>query len=365
MKKISWNEPKFGHAEVQAVARVLKSGFVTEGAVSHDLVGWVRAFLGVKHVILTTSGSAALFLAVKADQIIRELAEFEVLVPNLTFIASASSVEQAGGTPVLVDVEEDRFCIDVDKARKKITRKTRAIMPVHIMGRGCNMREIRKLAKDYNLIVIEDAANALGSRTVDGYLGTIGSMGCFSLQANKSITCGHGGFITTDNDAYFEVMTRLKNFGRYSNKEKLHQLAGFNFKFNDILASVVVEQAKRLPGRLEMLCKQRRKYESNLAGCRGIKLPAMRYKEGEVPLYVDVLADERDKLQGYLAKKSIGTRACWSPLHRNPPYQGQGNDLDFPVSCGISDSCLWLPNGNNVSLGVIDEICHQIRGFYA
>jgi perosamine synthetase len=365
MKNISWNTPKFGKAEAQAVARVLKSGFVTEGAVSNKLVEWVKAFLGVKHVILTTSGSAALFLAVKADQIIRGLAEFEVLVPNLTFIASASSVEQAGGTPVLVDVEGDRFCIDVDKARKKITRKTRGIMPVHIMGRGCNMREIGKLAKDYNLIVIEDAANALGSRTVDGYLGTIGSVGCFSLQANKSITCGHGGFITTDDTVYFEVMTRLKDFGRYGKQDKLHKLAGFNFKFNDILASVVVEQAKRLPGRLAMLCKQRLRYELNLAGCRGIKMPSMKYKEGEVPLYVDVLADERDKLQGYLAKKLIRTRECWSPLHRNPPYQGQGNDLDFPVSCKMSDSCLWLPNGNTVSLGVIDEVCSQIRKFYA
>lgn len=364
VKEIFWNEPMFGATEAQAVARVLRSGRVSEGAVSEELTERLKQLLGVRFVVLTTSGAAALFLAAKAQQVVEELAMFEVLVPDVTFIASATAVGLAGGTVVLVDVEKNRLCIDPEGARRKITDRTRAVMPVHVIGRGCDMRALRRLATEHRLLVIEDAANALGSTTRDGRLGALGDMGCFSLQANKAITCGHGGFVVTNDRTYHEVIVRIKDFGRFHKDEKLHQVAGFNFKFNDILAAVALAQLHRLPARLDRLRLQRQRYERNLAGCAGVTFPTMRYEEGEVPLYVDAMVESRDRVRAFLAAGGIHARDGWPPVHRNPPFVHSGTDAAFPVSSQAADRSLWLPNGPRVRARDIDRICSRIRQFY-
>lgn len=362
--KVKWNEPLFGEEEARAVAAVLKSGFVTEGPVSAELTERLKTVIGVKHVTLTTSGAAALFLAAKATQVVEDAADFEVLVPDLTFVASATSVQLAGGRPVLVDVEPERFCIDVDDARRKITPRTRAIMPVHVIGRACDLRAIAALAEEHDLYVIEDAANALGSRGTVGRLGGLGDAGCFSFQANKSVSCGHGGCVATDDDTIHEVVTRLKDFGRFDKHEALHAMVGYNFKFNDILAAVALEQLKRLPEKLALLCAQRRRYEANLAGCEAVRFPPVRFDEGEVPLYVDALVSRRDDLRAHLQQRGIETRECWPPLHRNPPYREQGGDDGFPVSARVADDALWLPNGGRVGMDAIDAVSALVREFY-
>jgi perosamine synthetase len=364
MAKLNWNEPKFGEDEINAVAEVLRSGYVTEGPKSAEFVEGLKAYFGVEHVILTTSGAAALFLAIKAGQLARGPEKFEVLVPDITFIASATSVELAGGTPILVDVDPERFCIDIDDARRKISPKTRAIMPVHVIGRGCDMKGLTELVKDHDLLMVEDAANALGSRCDRGLLGTIGDIGCFSLQANKTITCGHGGFVVTNNAAYYELMVRIKDFGRYQKNEELHTIVGYNFKFNDILAAVALEQFKGLAWRMNKLKDQRKRYEINLADCGAVRFPKFDYATGEIPLYVDMLVKNRTELKEYLTRNGIGSRECWQPLHRNPPYENQGTDEAFPVAAEISDTSLWLPNGASIELEDIDVICERIREFY-
>jgi perosamine synthetase len=364
MPRLNWNEPRFEEAEIRAVSDVLRSGFVTEGRQSAELVERLQAFLGVRHVMLTTSGTAALFLAVKADQVIRGLKDFEVLIPDLTFVACPNSVELAGGTPVLVEVERERMCIDVDDARRKISAKTKAIMPVHVFGRGCEMDRIHQLARDYDLLVIEDAANALGSSAGDGMLGAKGDIGCFSLQANKTITCGHGGFVATDNSAYHEVMVRLKDFGRFSKEEDIYPIAGYNFKFNDVLAAIALEQFRRIGERTDALRAQRQRYEANLGSCGGVHFLPFNYVAGEIPQYVDVMVENRPSLRTFLAVEGIGTRECWQPLHRNPPYQDRGTDSDFPVACELSAKCTWLPNGRNITLDNIDHVCERISAFY-
>ncbi|MEK6927738.1 MAG: DegT/DnrJ/EryC1/StrS family aminotransferase [Nanoarchaeota archaeon] len=362
--KINWNEPKFEDEEIRAVSEVLKEGFVTEGKRSYELEEKLKSFLGVKHVILTTSCSAAMFLAMEADKIIRNLEDYEVLVPDLTFIATATSIELAGGKPILVDIDRDNFCISPEDIRRKITSKTKAIIPVHVLGRSCRMQEIINIAEEFNLTIIEDAANALGSNYNGDKLGTLGKMGCFSLQANKTITCGHGGFIVTNDDKYNNILRRLKDFGRLNKEEEFHSILGFNFKFTDIQSAIVLEQLKRLPLRIENLIKQRKRYEQNLRDISAINFPKVDYFAGEVPLYVDILTEKRDALKNYLSKLEIGSRKCWHPLHRNPPYNYQGKDSNFPNSCHISDTCLWLPNGNNITFEEIDYICNKIKKFY-
>lgn len=356
-----WNEPVFGKEEINSVKEVLEEGFVSEGPKSKDLVEKLKDYLGVKHVILTTSGTAALFIAVKADQIIRNLKDFEVIVPDLTFISSAYSAANAGGEIKIADIRKDNFCVDVDEVKKKITDNTKIIMPVHVIGRGCDMKELNELAQEKGITIIEDAANALGSMQNGKMLGTFGKMGCFSLQANKIINCGQGGFVVTDDDEYAEVLNRLKDFGRF-NKEEIPPIIGHNFKFNDILSSIALEQFKQIDKRIDFFREQRNKYVEGLKDINSIKFPEQ--SDDEVPLYIDVLVEDRAKLIEFLESKDISARKCWPPIHRHPPYQNLGVMDHFPITSEVSDNCLWLPNGMAISLEDIEKVCKAIKEFF-
>ena len=226
------------------------------------------------------------------------------------------------------------------------------------------MDEIEKVAQENNLTIIEDAAGALGSKSKKGYLGTLGKVGCFSLQANKIISCGHGGFVITNDANYYEVMSRIKDFGRFRKDEEFHKILGYNFKFNDILASIALEQFKKLESRIKKYIAQRKRYEENLKKVKEISFPKIHYENGEVPIYVDAIVQRRNELKKYLELEGIMCRKNWPPLHRNPPYKKQGPDANFPISSFISDNCIWFPNGNKVTFEEIDIICNKIKNFY-
>jgi len=359
--KINWNEPKFNDEDLREVSEVLKANYVNEGPKTKQLEEKFKKYLGVKHVICTTNATAALFLAIKADALIRGVEDFEVIVPDMTMIATATAVEWAGGKPILVDVEKDRMTINIEKIEKKITSKTTVIIPVHILGRAAEMGQLNEIAQRHNLTIIEDAAGALGSKTKGKYLGTIGKVGCFSLQSNKIITSGQGGVIVTNDDQYNEVIRRLRDFGRF-NKEFLHKIAGYNLKFNDLSAALALSQFNKLGERKLLLIKQRNQYEQELSSINEIKFP--EFKEEEIPLWIEVIAKDRDKLFEYLKSLEIYSRKCWSALHKNPPYQNQGADSDFPISSFIFDNVLWLPNGPAITSEQINSICSKIKEFY-
>jgi len=360
--RINWNEPRFDKKELEEVSKVIKENYVNEGPKTKELEEKIKDYLGVKYVILTTSATAALFLAVKADSLIKGKENFEVIVPDLTMIATATAVEWAGGKPVLVDVEKERGTINVEKIEEKITDKTTAIVPVHILGRAPEMDKIIDIANKYNLSIIEDAAGALGSKYKGKFLGTIGKIGCFSLQSNKVITSGQGGIIVTNDERYYEIMRRLRDFGRMSNKEFLHEKVGYNLKFNDLSAALALGQFIRLDEKIKMLIEQKERYEELLKEISEISF--FKNGEEEVPLWVDSLVEDREKLIEYLNLQNIYPRRCWPALHKNPPYKNRGGDEDFPNSAYISKNCLWLPNGPAISDEQIVFICNKIKDFY-
>ncbi len=363
MVRINWNEPKFGDEEIKEVTEVLNAGYVNEGPKTKQLEEELKKYLGVKHVLLTTNATAALFLAIKADAIIRNKEDFEVIVPDLTMIATATSVEWAGGKPVLVDVEKERATIDISKIEEKINEKTIAIIPVHILGRSADMNELMNLASKHNLTVIEDAAGALGSKDQSGkYLGTIGKMGIFSLQSNKIITSGQGGIIVTDDDKYYEALRRLRDFGRFSNKEFIHEKVGYNLKFNDLSAALALAQFRKIESKKQMLSNQRALYQNALKDIREVKFPA--YNSEEIPLWIEIIANNRTALVEFLIKNEISARECWPAVHINPPYKNQGNDSDFPNSSFLSKNILWLPNGSAITSEQINYISEKIKEFY-
>ncbi len=361
--KINWNEPKFGEEEIKEVNEVINSSYVNEGPKTKQLEEEIKKFLGVKYVVLTTNATAALFLAIKADAIIKNKQDFEVIVPDLTMIATATAVEWAGGKPVIVDVEKDRVTIDVNKIENKINNKTIAIIPVHILGRAADMERLKELASKYNLSIIEDAAGALGSKDKYGInLGTIGKVGVFSLQSNKIITSGQGGIIVTNDEKYYEIIRRLRDFGRFSNKEFVHEKVGYNLKFNDLSAALALAQFRKIEDKKKMLMNQKELYQNKLRGIEGIKF--LNYLPNEIPLWVEVITDNRDNLVAYLSKNDIYPRECWPAIHSNPPYKNQGNDIDFPNSSSLSKDILWLPNGPAITSEQISFICDKILEFY-
>ena len=362
---IRWNGPRFDEGDIRRVAEVLNDDYVSEGSITRELEDKLEDYLGVRHVVMTSNGTAALFLAFRATALIRRVKEYEIIVPDMTMIATASAVGWAGGTPVLADVESARWTLDVEDVKKKITPKTIALAPVHILGRSCDMRGLEAVAGGHDLAMIEDAAGALGSRGHSGHLGTLGDVGCYSLQSNKIITGGQGGFVATDDLRYFETMRRLKDFGRLDKGEFVHRTEGYNLKMGELSAALALGQFGKLDARRELLISQRKVYEHELRQVGELTFPEVKYSEGEVPLWVDVLAERRNELSGLLEERGIATRDCWPAIHRNPPYAGQFTDQDFPVASKVADEGLWLPNGPSISEEDIRRVCREVKGFYA
>lgn len=363
MKIIRWNEPLFGEEELSEIKGVLKNNYVNEGPKTKELEEILKNYLGVKYVILTVNATAALFLTLKAESIKRGLNDFEVIVPDFTMFATATAIDWAGGAPAIVDVNKKDLTIDVSKIREKITDKTLAIVPVHILGRSANMEEILKIAKENNLAVIEDAAGALGSKLNGKLLGTFGDVGCFSLQSNKIITSGQGGIIALDDDRTYEIIRRLRDFGRFSNKEFLHEKIGYNLKFSDLAAALALAQFKKIDKKKEILIQQFERYKNNLSEVSQIKF----FEPGneEIPLWIDVEVLKREELKRFLEENGISCRDAWPALHRNPPYQYQGNDENFCNASWASDNLLWLPNGPTLTNEEINFICSKIKEFYS
>lgn len=326
---IKWNEPKFGNREKELVNEVLESGYVSEGPKTKELEEKLAKIIGTKHVILTTSCTAALYLAIQADKIIRGYSEGEVIIPDLTFLATKNAVEMAGLKPKILDVDKNRFLLE------KLEGNYKQVIIVNILGRSNGL---------FNNDFICDNAGCLGSNVPNG------KVGCYSLQGNKIISCGQGGFCVTDDDEYAKVIREQKDFGR--NRKEENDTIGFNFKFNDILAAVALGQLETLENRKELLIEQYRNYMDNLSDVDGIKFISRDLESKEIPLWMEVICKNRDELFNYLGSEEIRSRKPWKAI------------TGLPNAKYYSDHVLWLPNGSGVSYLDIEIICGKIKEFY-
>jgi perosamine synthetase len=337
-KMIPWNNPKFGTKELELVKEVLESGYVSEGPKTKELEEKLSKICNAKHIIMTTSATAALYLAIEADKRIRNYKEGEVIIPNLTFIATKNAVEQAGLSTTIKDVREEDYLL-----RVSVDTIPKIWLSVNLLGRkGCEMT--------YPSTLICDNAGCLGSNVPNG------KVGCYSLQSNKLLTCGQGGFCATDDDEYAKVIRQLKDFGR---EDKYDQhTKGFNFKFNDIQASVVL-------GQLELL-DMRRVSNINLYHeyCRELKDYGkfIDYKidfdldKTEVPLWIEFITDKRDELFDYLKSKGIEARKPWKPII--------DDKYKYPNTDYYCKNCLWLPCGPTLNGEQFKEVINVIKEFY-
>lgn len=357
--KIEWWQPVIGKSEYELTHDVLKSGFLNDGKLTERFEQDVAELLQVKYSVAVTSGTAALYLALKAIDI---GPGDEVIVPDTTFIASANAVVMAGATPRLVDIDRQTLNIDPKQIERNINAKTKAIMPVHISGRLADMKSIMDISREHKLAVIEDAAEAFGSKLTGQSAGTYGHIGCFSFSPNKTITTGQGGMVVTNDADIHKRLRQLKDQGRQyrgTGGDDLHPAIGYNFKLTNLQAAVGLGQMQDIQSRLSKLKSIYQTYECELSGINGITLFPFDVDSGESPQWIDAYVEDRESLAKCFEANNIGFRRFWYPLHRQLPYKLP--DDQFPNASLCSEHCLWLPSSLLLTEDDIREVCQLIR----
>lgn len=354
---IEWFGPHFTNRELDRLRSCIESTYINDGPLAREFERRVAELVGTRYAVAVTSGTAAIALSLIAAGIGPGM---EVLVPDLTFIATANAVRLAGADVKLVDVEPVRFGIDPDRIEEAIGPRTRAIVSVDVNGRGADYQRIEPICRDRDLVLICDAAEALGSCYAGRMLGTFGLAGCFSFSANKTITAGQGGIIVTDNRAFHERLRELKDQGRKhggSGGNDLHPVLGFNFKFTDLQAAVALAQIDEIKERLAAAIRRDKAYADRLANQPGLTLPPFE-EPGEVRQWMDILVQNRAPVMAALDVANFGFRAFWYPLHHQGPYRG--DDAAFANTVDISRRGLWLASRFDMTESDIDRVCSVI-----
>lgn len=360
-------EPFLGKQELKSVIEVIKSGWISsKGKFIREFEDKFAKYCGVKYGIAVSNGTVALHLALAAIGI---KDKDEVIVPDLTFIATANAVKYCNAKPVFVDSHPGYWCIDPEKISQAITSKTKAIIPVHLYGHPCDMDKIMKITKSRNLYVIEDAAEAHGAEYKGLKVGSFGDISCFSFFGNKVITTGEGGMCLTNNEILAEKMRILRDHGMNPNKKYWHDTIGFNYRMTNIQAAIGVAQLRKIDKFISKRRKIAEKYAEELKELEDVKLiklhPQSSWAKGIYWMYCILLEDNfglsRDDLIIALGKRGIDTRPFFYPVHLMPPHRKKSENEDFSVALGLSRAGICLPSGVNLSERNIITICRAIR----
>ena len=340
MLKIAINIPLVGKEEISAVTSILKNGALTSaanlgGKHVQNFEKSVASFVNSKYAIAVNSGTAALQAALYALDIKKG---DEVLVPSFTFVATANAVVSTGAKPVFVDILKENFTIDPEDLEKKITKKTRAIIPVHLYGNVATIERLFEISKKYNIPIIEDSAQSLGSTYKGKHTGTFFEMGCFSMYPAKVMTAGEGGIIVTNNKNLRDKLLMIRNHGMVHGYDT--RIFGLNFRLPEINAAIATVQMKKLPKFLKSR-QNNAKFLSKLISDLKLELPIERKNENVNWYLYTILSDKRNKLLKKLNEKGIGAAAYYpTPIHKTPFYKLK---TKLPVTDWASTHVLSLP----------------------
>lgn len=356
-------EPLLAGRELEYVSQAVAAGWISSSG------GFVKKFedafaeyLGVPYAVTTTSGTAALHLALVAASI---GPGDEVIIPAFTMIATAFAVCYTGARPVFVDADRDTWNIDPDLLAAKLSPRTKAILPVHVYGHACDMDALARVAEARQLLVIEDAAEAIGSRYNDRLCGAIGDLGCFSFFANKLITTGEGGMVVTKDERLAERLRYYKNlcFAPSGPRRYLHEDIGFNYRMPNVLAAIGLAQIERADFYLECRRRNAAHYDARLRGERGITTPPNAgYTLNSYWMYGILIEDDfgrsRDEVMQGLGAAGIDTRSFFVSMHRQPSLAKYGCDVSgtYSVTDELSRKGLYLPSGSGLSDSDLDRV---------
>lgn len=369
MKKsyIPISSPDLTGNERKYVNECLSSGWISsKGTFIEKFETGFASFTGNQYAVATSNGTTALHLVLAALDINKD---DEVIVPDLTFVASANCVRYQNAKVVPVDADIQSWNMDLTKIVKKISKKTKAIIAVHLYGNPLNMERLSSIAKQHNLLIIEDAAEAHGAqvkfqgkwRTV----GSIGIAGCFSFYGNKIMTTGEGGMVTTDDKTLYKKMKILRDHGQHPKKRYFHEVIGYNYRMTNLQAAIGTAQLERIE---EFIPKKREIasfYTHELKGIAGLTFQTVADNAKSVFWMFSILIDKpysikRDQLIAKLAKEGIESRPFFHPVHSLPPYKGKEN---YPVATYLAKHGLVLPSGSTLKIKDLKSVTAIIKKY--
>ncbi len=354
-------KPCLGKEELSNIIEAVKRGWVSsKGKFVQEFEKNFCDYLGIKHGVATSNGTVALHLALEALGI---GPRDEVIIPTLTFIATANAVTYAGAKPIFVDSHPNYWCIDPEKIEKYITPKAKAIIPVHLYGHPSEMDRIMDIAKAHGLFVIEDAAEAHGSEYKKKKAGSFGDIACFSFFGNKIVTTGEGGICVTNNDELAQKMKILRDHGEDPNRKYWYNVVGFNYRMTNLQAAIGVAQLEKLDNFIKIKRKIAKSYEKLLEDVKGISLPPEEPWAKNVYWMYSVLVEDdygltRDELIKNYWEKNIETRPFFYPIHTLPPYKSRES---HPVAEKLSKEGLNLPSFIELKKEEIERVTEIIR----
>ena len=353
--------PWFDQKEADACYNYMTSGaYLTEYKYTTKLEQMICDFTNSKHCVMVNNGTISLSIALLAIGI---QPNDEVILPNLTMIATPNAVKLLGAKPILVDIEENTLNIDLTTVESYINERTKAIIHVSLNGRCNDLYKLVELCQYHNIKLIEDSAQSLGSFYQNKHLGTYGDIGSFSFSSPKIISTGQGGALITNNDHLASKIKKIKNFGRETAGDDIYLDFGINSKFTDIQAVIGLEQMKKLPFRVTRMRQIWNIYYDRLSNHPKIYMIKPN-DNGWIPWFIDILINDPDELKFHLKDKNIGSRRIYPPIHQQIIYQ-QYNHLSFPITEHYSNQGLWLPSSSQLTDLQIHHVCDSILSFFS
>lgn len=370
MEKIPLFKTFNDEREMDLVSTVIRRGMNwANGREIVDFEKMISGYVGSKNCVVFNSGTSALHSVLEAYGV----RDHEVIVPSFTFIATVNSVKMAGGIPVFADIEDRTFGLDPEDVNNRISKKTKAILPVHYAGCPCDIGPLKEIADDNNLLLIEDAAEALGSKRKNRMSGTFGSAAMFSFTPSKIVSTGEGGAIVTDDDQITRKLRLIRSHGRESYKNEHKKLVqeyvdhGYNFRLSSMQAAIGIAQMEKI----DYLIRRRREialsYNDRLSRSASVRTP--EEPDGNYHIYqmYSILLEDRstrDDLKDYLKENGIDSRVNFEPIHLSPYYSSTlGYEVTLPITEDVSDRILSLPIYPDLMEADIDRISCSIVDF--
>lgn len=357
-------KPLITNKEKKYVNECLDEGWISsKGRFVNEFEYKFSEYLNLNHSVSTTSGTTALHLALLALDIKKG---DEVILPSLTFVATANAISYTGATPVFVDSEEDTYVLNVSNLNKYITPKTKALVAVHLYGNACDMDPLVEFCNKNNIYLIEDCAEAIGTMYKNQVVGTFGDISCFSFYGNKTISTGEGGMVCTDSLEFAEKITLFKQqgFNPYENNYYNHSIIGYNYRMTNICAAIGLAQLENIENILTRkinIANLYKKYIKNIEGLT-IQKSTENSKSSHWLISATCKTKSRDNLILFLKELDIETRSFFTPLNSLDIYKHCREET--PVSIALSKRGISFPSYPELTENDIEYICSKIYNFF-
>ena len=368
-------EPWISKDDKKIVDKALGQNMLTLGPQLERFERDFSKYTKSKYAVAVSNGTAALHLSLKALGIGKN---DEVIIPDLTFVADANAILACNARPVIADINKNNFFLSISNLKKSITKKTKAVIPVHIYGQVCNIEEVLDVARDYNLKIIEDCAHAIGTFHDSRHVGTIGHTGCFSFYPTKNITTAEGGMVITNSKKIADKVRQLRSHGMSKSLKSRYSSGypwifditepGYNYRLDEIRASLGISQLKRIKKINELRKNAALYYDSKLQNIPGIVLPDMvNDKTHSYHLYTirvtKPFKSSRNQLFKKLKQAGIRTTVYWMPIHKYSAFRKFAHSSNVKNTSKVYNEILALPLFPNISKKHQDSVINIIKSF--